>query len=135
MTVRPPIVGAAVWTAVMKNAGDRCECQGACGKKHDPERKRKQGRCQHYNGQHVSKRGKIILIAMPRDPIGEGDFVTAAQLPPRRLAAMCPECYDAVLAKIRKAEKQMPAQDDGLFAVDEYFVDPATKKQADVGAA
>lgn len=135
MTIQPPIVGAALWTAVMKNADHRCECRGACGKKHDRDRKRKQGRCEHYNGQHISKRGELVLIAMPRDPIGEGDFATAAQLPARRLAAMCPECYDAVLAKIRRAEKQMPAQADELFAVDEYRVDPARKKQADVGAA
>jgi hypothetical protein len=135
MTVRPPIVGAALWTAVMKNAGDRCECRGACGKKHDPDRKRKQGRCDHYNGQHVSKRGKLTLIAMPRDPIGEGDFATAAQLPVRRLAAMCPPCYDAVRRKIKAAEKQLPPQDDGLFGAEEFYVDPASKRQADVGAA
>jgi hypothetical protein len=135
MTVRPPIVGAALWTAVMKNAGDRCECRGACGKKHDADRKRKQGRCPLENGKHVSKRGEIILIAMPRDPIGEGDFVTAAQLPARRLAAMCPDCYDAVRRKIKAAEKQLPPQDEGLFAVEEFYVAPSSKKQADVGAA
>jgi hypothetical protein len=135
VTVRPPIVGAALWTAVMKNADGRCECRGACGKKHDSNRKRQQGRCGHYNGQHISKRGELVLIAMPRDPIAEGDFVTAAQLPARRLAAMCPGCYDAVLAKIRRTEKRMEPQDDGLFAIDDYRVDPATTKQADVGAA
>ncbi|MEU9470491.1 hypothetical protein AB0D78_28505 [Streptomyces avermitilis] len=135
MTVRPPIVGAALWTAVMKNAGDRCECQGACGKKHDADRKRRQGRCDHYNGQHVSKKGELVLIATPRDPINEGDFVTASQLPPRRLAAMCPECYDAVRRKIKAAVKKLPPQEDGLFAADEFYVDPASTKQADVGAA
>lgn len=135
MTVRPPIVGAALWSAVMKNAGDRCECRGACGKKHDADRRRKQGRCDLENGKYVSKRGRIVLIAMPRDPIGEGDFATAAQLPARRLAAMCPPCYDAVLAKIRKAVKALPPQDDGLFGADEYYVPTSSTKQADVGAA
>jgi len=135
MTVRPPIVGAALWSAVMRNADHRCECKGACGKKHDPMRRGRQGRCEHYNGQHVSKKGELVLIAMPRDPIGEGDFVTAAQLPARRLAAMCPTCYDAVLAKIRKVEKALPPQDDGLFGVEEFVVSKASKKQADVGAA
>ena len=72
---------------------------------------------------------------MPRDPIGEGDFATAAQLPARRLAAMCPPCYDAVLAKIRKAVKALPPQDDGLFAAEEFYVAPGSTKQADVGAA
>lgn len=134
MTVRPPIVGAALWSAVMKNAEHRCECVGACGKKHDPERKRKQGRCDHYNGEHISKRGEVVLIAMPRDPINEGDFVTAATLPARRLAAMCPECYDAVLAKIRRAVKQIQPQADGLFDAEPYL-DTGSRKQADVGAA
>jgi hypothetical protein len=113
----------------MKAAGNRCECQGACGKKHDPDRKRRQGRCEHYNGQHISKKGEVVLIATPRDPINEGDFVTAASLPARRLAAMCPGCYDAVRRKITAAEKALPPQDDGLFAVEEFVVSKASKKQ------
>lgn len=135
MTVRPPIVGAALWSAVMKAAGHRCECRGACGQKHDPNRRGVQSRCPLENGKHISKKGEVVLIAMPRDPIGEGDFVTAAQLPARRLAAMCPPCCDAVLAKIRKAVKALPPQDDGLFATDEFYVPKSSKKQADVGAA
>lgn len=135
MTVRPPIVGAALWTAVMKNAGHRCECAGACGSKHDPDRTRKQGRCQNENGQNVSKIGEVTLIAMPRDPINEGDFVTAAKLPAKRLAAMCPTCHDAVRRKIRAAEKKLAPPMDDLFDISEYYVDPASKKQADVGAA
>ncbi|MFD6551289.1 hypothetical protein [Streptomyces sp. NPDC058398] len=135
MTVRPPIVGAALWTAVMKNADNRCECRGACGKKHDADRKRVQGRCDLENGKHVSKVGQVVLIAMPRDPINEGDFVTAASLPARRLAAMCPPCYDAVRRRIKAAEKKLPPQDDGLFGAEEFYVDPASKRQADVGAA
>jgi hypothetical protein len=121
MTVRPPLVGAALWSAVMKTAEDRCECRGACGKKHDPDRTRKQQRCPVRNGDHVSKIGLIGLIAMPRDPISEGDFATAAQLPARRLAAMCRPCHDAVLRKIRSAVKKLPAG-DGLFDVEEYRV-------------
>lgn len=132
---RPPLVGAALWTAVMKNAGHRCECKGACGKKHDPERTRKQGRCHLANGQFVSKVGEVVLIAAPRDPINEGDFVTAAQLPPSRLAAMCAPCHDAVLRKIRSAEKKLAPQTDDLFDVSEYYVDPASSRQAEVGRA
>jgi hypothetical protein len=135
MTVRPPIVGAALWTAVMNRAGHRCECRGACGKKHSASGSRTQGRCDLENGKHISKRGEVVLIAMPRDPVNEGDFATAAQLPARRLAAMCPDCYDAVRRKIAKAIKELPPQEDGLFAVEEFRVSPASKKQADVGAA
>ena len=132
MTVRPPIVGAALWTAVMKNAGHRCECRGACGKRHSVSGSRTQGRCDLENGKHISKKGEVVLIAMPRDPINEGDFVTAASLPARRLAAMCPDCYDAVRRKIVKAVKALPPQDDELFAVEEFRVSPASTKQADV---
>ncbi|MFB6675555.1 hypothetical protein ACFCWG_24655 [Streptomyces sp. NPDC056390] len=135
MSVRPPIVGAALWSAVMKNADHRCECRGACGSKHDPNRRGRQDRCPLENGKHISKKGEVVLIAMPRDPIGEGDFAIAAQLPARRLAAMCPPCYDAVLAKIRKAEKALPPQDEGLFGTDEFVVPKARTRQADVGAA
>lgn len=132
---RPPIVGATLWTAVMKNADNRCECRGACGKKHDPERLRKQGRCTLANGQFVSKVGEVVLVATPRDPINEGDFVTAASLPPSRLAAMCAPCHDAVRRKIRSAEKKLPPQMDDLFDVSEYYVDPAATRQAKVGRA
>lgn len=135
MTVRPPIVGAALWSAVMKNAGHRCECKGACGQKHDPNRRGVQSRCPLENGKHISKKGEVVLIATPRDPINEGDFVTAASLPAKRLAAMCPPCYDAVRRKINAAVKQLPPQEEGLFGAEEYYVDPASTKQADVGAA
>lgn len=135
MTVRPPIVGAALWSAVMKNAGHRCECKGACGAKH-ADRTRKPGRCVLTNDEYVSKRkARIYLIATPRDPVNEGDFVTAAQLPARRLIALCPDCYDGVRRIFKKAEKKLPPQEDGLFDGAEFYVDPASKKQADVGAA
>lgn len=133
--IRPPLVGAPTWNAVMKNAGDRCECQGACGKKHDPDRKRVQGRCDMTNGRRVTKRGVITLIATPRDPVNDSDFHVAASLPPSRLIAFCPDCYDAVRRIIKRAEKQLPPQEEGLFGADEFYVDPSSTKQADVGAA
>lgn len=129
MTVRPPLVGAALWAAVMKAAENRCECRGACGKKHDPDRTRKQQRCDVRNGDHVSKVGLIVLIAMPRDPINEGDFATAAQLPAKRLAAMCRPCHDAVLRKIRSAAKKLAASDD-LFDIEEFRVAKPTSGAA-----
>lgn len=122
---RPPLVGAALWNTVMRAAGHRCQCQGACGKKH-ATRTRKPGRCEHYNGEHISKRGELTLIATPRDPVNEGDFATAATLPARRLLALCPECYDAVRRMFARAVKQMDPQDDGLFGVAEYHVAPPT---------
>lgn len=132
---RPPLVGAALWTAVMKNAGDRCECRGACGSKHDPERRKVQGRCGHRNGQHIKKIGQVVLLAVPRDPINEGSFAKAASLPPSRLAAMCRPCNDAVLRKIRSAVKALEPQTDELFDVEQYRVSKSAGKQVDVGAA
>lgn len=133
--IRPPIVGAPVWNAVMKAAGNRCECQGACGKKHDPERKRVQGRCEIRNGQRTTKRGTVALIATPRDPVNEGDFHVAASLPAERLIAFCPDCYDGVRRIFKRAEKQLPPQEEGLFGADEFYVPKSSTKQADVGAA
>lgn len=134
MTVRPPIVGAALWNTVMRAAGHRCQCQGACGKKH-ADRTRKAARCTHYNGEHIAKRGEVVLIATPRDPVNEGDFVSAARLPARRLLALCPDCWDGVRRIFAKAVKQMAPQEDDLFDASVYYVDPASTKQADVGAA
>jgi hypothetical protein len=133
--IRPPLVGAPVWNAVMRNAENRCECQGACGKKHDLERKRVQGRCEIRNGQRTTRRGTVSLIATPRDPINEGSFAVAASLPASRLIAFCPDCYDGVRRTFKRAEKSLPPQEDELFPADEYRVSPASKKQADVGAA
>lgn len=132
---RPPIVGAALWSAVMKKAQNRCECVGACGKKHDPNRRGKQQRCEQENTDYGTSLGGTVLIAMPRDPIHEADFVTAACLPARRLAAMCPECHDAVKRKIKSAVKKLPAQDDGLFPAEGFVVSKGSTRQADVGAA
>ena len=87
------------------------------------------------NGRRGTKRGVITLIATPRDPINEGDFHVAASLPASRLIAFCPDCYDGVRRIIKRAVKQLEPQDDGLFDTAELYVDPASKKQADVGAA
>jgi hypothetical protein len=133
--IRPPLVGAAIWNTVMKRAGDRCECKGACGKKHADVRTKKPGRCEMTNGKRTTKRGVITLIATPRDPINEGDFHVAASLPPSRLIAFCPDCYDGVRRIIKRAAKQLEPQEGELFPVDHLRVDPASKKQADVGAA
>ncbi|MEU0397974.1 hypothetical protein ABZ208_35515 [Streptomyces sp. NPDC006208] len=128
---RPPLVGSALWNTVMANAGHRSQCEGACGSKHDPDRLRRQGRCLNSNGDTVSKRrhggrdGVVRLIAMPRNPETEGDFVTAAQLPAERLTAMCPQCYDAVRRAIKAAAaKNAPAMDD-LFDTTAYRVGTA----------
>lgn len=104
--MKPPIVGADLWQRVMNAAGDRCECQGACGKKHADRRTRKQGRCEHVNGW-------APLLAVPRDP--GVPWHEAAQLPAEGLAAFCEDCHDAVRRAIKHEAKNRPPQADGLF--------------------
>lgn len=130
---RPPLVGADLWTRVMERAGYRCQCTGACGAKHADRRTRQPGRCPREHGDWVSKTGKTILTAAPTDPTGT--WTSAASLPANRLMALCPPCHDARQRIARKAAQQQAAEQDGLFGAAEYYVAPASKKQADVGRA
>lgn len=132
MTIQPPMIGAEVWQDVMTLAADRCQCQGACGKKH-LGKNRKPGRCERVQDEYVKGRGRIRLLAVPRDP--SLPFHEAARLPARRLIAFCPECADGVRRILNRAVKAQPPQEDSLFDADDYRVDPASTKQADVGAA
>lgn len=127
-STRPPIVAAELWTAVMAAAQDRCQCQGACGKKHLDD-KRKPGRCQLVNGQHVSKVGRITLLAIPRDPTAP--WHEAAQLPPRLLIAFCRPCADGVRRTVNRAVKAMPPQSDGLFDAEPYTVATGGRSEGD----
>jgi hypothetical protein len=115
--MKPPIVGADLWRAVMKLAGDRCQCTGACGKKHlTPARK--PGRCEHVNGEYVKGSGRLRLLALPRDPFLP--WHEAASLPPARLIAFCRPCADGVRRAINRGVKALPPQDTGLFDAAPY---------------
>ena len=118
-TIPPPIVGADLWQQVMTAAADRCECKGACGKKHLTAA-RKPGRCEHENGQYLKDHGRLRLLAIPRDP--SLPWHEAATLPARRLIAFCRPCADGVRRILNRAEKAQPPQDDGLFAIEAYAV-------------
>lgn len=117
--MKPPIVGADLWQAVMDLAGDRCQCQGSCGKKHLTP-KRKPGRCEHENGTYVKGEGHLRLLALPRDP--SLPWHIAATLPARRLIAFCLPCAKGVSTVINRAVKVQPPQADQLFAVEAYTV-------------
>jgi hypothetical protein len=116
---KPPLVGAEVWQGVMTLAGDRCQCQGACGKKHAGPN-RKPGRCTRENDEYVKGKGRIRLLAIPQDPTLP--FHQAARLPARRLIAFCPECADGVRRILNRAVKAQPPQTDGLFDAAPYTV-------------
>jgi hypothetical protein len=116
---KPPLVGAEVWQDVMTLAGDRCQCQGPCGKKHLDAR-RKPGRCERVNDEYVKGKGRIRLQAIPRDPTLP--FHEAAALPARRLIAFCPDCADGVRRALNRAVKAQPPQPDGLFDAKPFSV-------------
>jgi hypothetical protein len=114
---KPPILGAAIWQDVMTLAGDRCQCKGACGKKHTgPDRK--PARCVRTNDEYVKGKGRVRLLALPRDPTLP--FHEAARLPARRLIAFCPECADGVRRILNRAAKAAPPQGEGLFDAAEF---------------
>jgi hypothetical protein len=115
--VPPPLVGADLWQAVVDLAENRCQCQGACGKRHlTPERK--PGRCELVNGAHVKGLGQLRLLAVPRDPTLP--WHEAAALPPKRLIAFCRPCADGVRRAINRGVKAMPPQEDALFDTEPY---------------
>ncbi|MFE6620305.1 hypothetical protein [Streptomyces sp. NPDC057740] len=98
-----PIVGAAVFTAVMKVAGYRCQCEGECGNAHA----KGEGRCPHQHDGYTSKHGRRVrLVAAPVDPLASD--VAAARLPAGELRAWCPDCHTAAA---RRARATAPAVD------------------------
>jgi hypothetical protein len=128
VTARGPIAAGDIWQPVIDRAGGRCQCTGACGKKH-ADKDKKPGRCEHEQGQRVSRLGEVKLIAAPED--------AAEHFPPAGspLLAWCQPCYDGRRRIARRAVKTAPPQDAGLFDVDEYLISPGSTKQADVGRA
>jgi hypothetical protein len=82
-TVRTrPLGDPPTWTVVIGAADRRCECTGACGRRHS----RTDFRCDRTHDQ-----GGIRLIAAPTDlalPLSE-----AAELTPDELRAWCPDCH------------------------------------------
>lgn len=105
-----PIVGAAVFTAVMEAAGYRCQCGGKCGNPHT----KGDGRCQREHDHYTSRHGRLVrLMAAPADPLAAD--IAAARLPASELRAWCPDCHSAAA---RLARKRLPAASTdqyGLF--------------------
>lgn len=109
MNAVPPLVGSETWLPVMEAAGFRCHCTGACGGKHTVSH----GRCDHADGQHLTKYGPTRLIAAPAD-LAEQRFPGAA----RRttvLVAWCPPCYDG--ARRLLARQARAAEPEGLLSL------------------
>ena len=76
-----------LWREVIDAAGGRCECRGACGRKHngDPA-----GRCTRENTQTAP------LHAVPREPVTTR---AAVSLPASAMHALCGPCHDTTARK------------------------------------
>ncbi|WP_406289548.1 hypothetical protein [Embleya sp. NBC_00896] len=75
--IQPPIVGGALWAAVMTRENSMCGCTGECGKRHADT----QGRCDRHDG----------LIVAPRDL--SVALVVAVGLGPADLTTWCERCH------------------------------------------
>jgi hypothetical protein len=93
-----------LWREVIDRAGGRCECRGACGRKHkdDPA-----GRCTREHADTVP------LHAVPREPVTAR---AAASLPASALRALCGPCHDTTARK-HAAQRADALRDDTDAAV------------------
>ncbi|MFE2871422.1 hypothetical protein [Embleya sp. NPDC059259] len=93
--MRPPIVGGALWDAVLEREAGTCGCAGECGKRH----KESGGRCDRHDA----------LIVAPRDlatPIA-----VAVGLDPAELTTWCQRCHLPAATAARKAASVLRAAD------------------------
>lgn len=113
---RPPMFGAAMWSAVMLSASQgqekpRCQCSGQCGQPHV----KGGGRCPRMHGQHVKNKGTIRLHAAPAD-LALAGTAAAALLPAEALRAWCSTCYDAARrTAVREASEAAFPAAEALF--------------------
>jgi hypothetical protein len=105
-----PITMTAQWTAVVRAAGFRCQCEGACGRTHPTSR------CPaEHDKQPAKHRAPVRLTVAPADPAT--DPLTAARTPVTGLRAWCGPCHDNARRTARKASLAELAPDAGLFDV------------------
>lgn len=121
-----PIVGAAIWSAVMDRASQsrepapgtvfdhepaaQCECSGQCGKHAG-------ARCPHTHGEYRKKGGPIRLVAAPADLTIEG--AAAMRLPVEQLLAWCQSCHTA--ASKAAHHRAAAAAEVALMSVEALF--------------
>ncbi|MEU5077073.1 hypothetical protein AB0G76_36825 [Streptomyces asoensis] len=107
MTRRPPLGISAVWEAVMKAAGEQCQCSGGlCGSQHS-----KTGlRC-------IRTTGHGRLLVAPADLTLSP--VAAAGVPTEQLRAWCLDCHSKAqnrqMASLRQAEQHQSEEPLSLF--------------------
>lgn len=94
MTHRPPLGASAVWQAVMKTAGDQCQCTGACGSQHS-----KTGlRCSK-----VTSHSRLIVapVDLTLPP------AAAAAVPAEQLRAWCSGCHAGAQRRQLEAQREV----------------------------
>ncbi|MGW1993237.1 hypothetical protein [Embleya sp. NPDC001921] len=100
--MRPPIVGAHLWGAVLGRENDTCGCAGECGKHH----KESGGRCDRHDA----------LIVAPRD-LGT-PLAVAVGLDPADLTTWCARCHGparSAAAKAARAARAERYESESLF--------------------
>ncbi|MFJ8738291.1 hypothetical protein ACIRL2_02855 [Embleya sp. NPDC127516] len=100
--MRPPIVGARLWDAVLGRENGTCGCAGECGKYH----KESGGRCDRHDA----------LIVAPRDLATP--LAAAVGLDPADLTAWCARCHGparSAAAKAARAARAERYESESLF--------------------
>lgn len=101
-----PIIAGDLYSQVLALADDRCQCTGACGKKH-ADANRTPGRCESI------EHGRAHLLALPRNPLLP--WHKAAGLAAKHLIAFCPDCAGGVRRAINRGIKAQAPQEAALF--------------------
>ncbi|MFF7248967.1 hypothetical protein ACFZBU_34230 [Embleya sp. NPDC008237] len=92
--MRPPIVGAHLWDAVLRRENGTCGCAGECGKCH----KESGGRCDRHDA----------LIVAPRDLATP--LAVAVVLAPADVTTWCARCHGPARSAAVKAARAARAE-------------------------
>lgn len=83
-TSTEPIGNPPIWDAAMNRSGGRCECTGACGRRHS----KSEFRCDRTHD-----RGRVRLLVAPADLSLTPQQAARLTLPD--LLHWCPDCHQA----------------------------------------
>lgn len=108
----------AIRERILARAGDRCECEGECGRQHA-------GRCGRRAGDPLERAGRVVVLTTAhlwRGPCAEHHAAGIKCGEPEHLKAMCQACHLAYdlehhVANARRTRHRRRATGD-LFGVD-----------------
>ncbi|NLU68477.1 hypothetical protein [Streptomyces sp. HNM0574] len=103
-----PIVCARQWRRVMRVAGYRCQCTGACGADHTQGG----GRCSREHDRPADKGPqRNRLLAAPADPTLSPTLAARAEL-----RAWCGPCHATACRTARRARNEPDPAQGALFS-------------------